>query len=406
VEPTSIEATSAFSTWSTPAIRAGTHRVVIQSNSEAAALRLQSLFANLLDSANNSDESTIIIRVDEIVDDAAEVGPPEFRTSVESEKPLLSPDFSAHELWISRFLNQCKLNNEPFLLHVHSAAVARGDAVALLVGRSGVGKSTLTAGLVNRGWEYATDEQVTLSPEDGKLIPYPRPITLRQSVWPLFDDVGEVRTALADDNAGQRIEIPPAALGPVCGPGGLEPVMIVAPFYDSTVETRIEPLPSTAASVELLATCCFDTDRLGAVGLDLLIQLACKCPGWRLTFSDLDDAARVFDEAFDQAIRTPRASAREIIAGPASVSLRPGDLARSPGARSWVFEDGSGVVVDPTGRRLVQLDSYGAALWELLEVPHSAEDLISLTPDEDAQSGLRGWFETLIGVGFLESGTD
>jgi len=344
-----------------------------------------------------ADEPTVIILVDEV----GGVNAPEFRTSTASETTLISPDLSAHELWIARFLNRLKLENEPHLLHVHSAAVARGDAAVLLVGRSGVGKSTLTAGLVSRGWDYATDEQVTISPDSGRLIPYPRPITLRRAVWPLFTDVGEVRAALAGPAVGQRIEIAPATLGSVSDFEKLTPMMIVAPNHDATLETRIERLPSTAASVELLATSCFDMDRLGPAGLEALIALACRCCGWRLTYSDLDEASELLTGAFVEAIRAPEVSVRELSGVSKETKAPPGFLVRSHDARCWAFGDGSSVVVDPTGRRLVQLDSYGVALWELLEVPHSLDDLVSLASDEDARLGLRGWIDTLAGSGFI-----
>ncbi|MSY12455.1 MAG: hypothetical protein F2673_04925, partial [Actinobacteria bacterium] len=80
--------------------------------------------------------------------------------------PLLEhPDLAAHELEITRVLNHRKLDSEPDRVHLHAAGVARDGRAVVMAGRSGDGKSTLTARLVRSGWEYVTDEQITFDRE-------------------------------------------------------------------------------------------------------------------------------------------------------------------------------------------------------------------------------------------------
>jgi HprK-related kinase A len=65
-----------------------------------------------------------------------------------------------------------------FLL-VHAAVLEREGAALVMPGPSGVGKSTLCAALVTRGWRLLSDEVAMIRPRDGLLQPYPRPISLK-----------------------------------------------------------------------------------------------------------------------------------------------------------------------------------------------------------------------------------
>jgi hypothetical protein len=60
---------------------------------------------------------------------------------------------------------------------IHGAAVEMGGFVTVFVGRSGVGKSTLAAGLTLAGATYVTDEAVALT-DKGLARPYPKPVAL------------------------------------------------------------------------------------------------------------------------------------------------------------------------------------------------------------------------------------
>ena len=67
----------------------------------------------------------------------------------------------------------------PSRVFVHSGAVGWQGQGILLPGESMSGKSTLVAELVRAGAEYYSDEFALLDPE-GRLHPYPRPISLRE----------------------------------------------------------------------------------------------------------------------------------------------------------------------------------------------------------------------------------
>jgi hypothetical protein len=64
---------------------------------------------------------------------------------------------------------------------LHAAALGHGDSAVLLVGPSGVGKTTLTLRLLEAGWSYLTDDLAIVTPA-GLVRPFPKPLNVK-SPW-------------------------------------------------------------------------------------------------------------------------------------------------------------------------------------------------------------------------------
>ncbi len=73
-------------------------------------------------------------------------------------------------------------------LALHAGAVAVGKKGILLPGKSGSGKSSLTAWLVGEGFSYLTDELVLLA-ADGPILPFTRPLSLKSPAGGLLADL-------------------------------------------------------------------------------------------------------------------------------------------------------------------------------------------------------------------------
>ena len=309
---------------------------------------------------------------------------------------LEDPDSSAHELAITRALNHRKLDAEPDLVHLHAAAVARGTAAVVLGGRSGDGKSTLTAKLLRAGWLYVTDEQVTFSPDGTTIVPYPRPLTLRQAVWHLFDGVDGERRA----NDYHRVETTLEQLGARAAQGHVEPVLLLAPQYRATESNSLLAFASRAEVVSFLVSCCHDIDRLGTRAISLLVDLAARCHAHRLHFSDVDAAVSLVSEAFAEASMSTAMSFR--VLERRSQGARANGWVISSDAIAWCFADGSGVAYRPSTRRFAQLDSVGSAVWEILAEPTAAGVLLADAPNEATALAVEKWLEHLVESGFVE----
>jgi hypothetical protein len=66
------------------------------------------------------------------------------------------------------------------LLAFHAGVVTRAGCVLVLPGVSGLGKTTLTAALLRRGWLYVSDESLALDWSGAPLHAYPRPLGLSE----------------------------------------------------------------------------------------------------------------------------------------------------------------------------------------------------------------------------------
>src|SRR5207237_9446853 len=78
-------------------------------------------------------------------------------------------------------LNWCVSSHCHQYLIVHSASVEKSGLALLLPGPPGSGKSTLCAGLVNRGWRLLSDELTLLDLATGHVVPLPRPVSLKNA---------------------------------------------------------------------------------------------------------------------------------------------------------------------------------------------------------------------------------
>jgi hypothetical protein len=293
-------------------------------------------------------------------------------------------------------LNHRKLDAEPNLVHLHAASVARGTSAILLAGRSGDGKSTLTAKLLQAGWLYVTDEQVTFTRDGTGVVPYPRPLTLRQAVWHLFDGVDGERQS----NDYHRIETTLDQLGARAAQGLVAPVLLLAPQYRSAEPNALLPFANRAEVVSFLVSCCHDVDRLGVHAVSLLVDLVARCPAQRLHFSDVDAAVEQVADAFANASAHDTVPYRELRRAPSVAGA--GGWVLAEDCVAWCFADGSGVAYRPGTRQFAQLDLIGAAVWEILSEPTAAGTLLADAPDEQTALAVEQWLERLIETGFVE----
>jgi HprK-related kinase A len=182
-------------------------------------------------------------------------------------------------------------------LLLHAAVVEKGGCAAVLPGESGAGKSTLCAALIHSGWRLLSDEVAIVRPADGRLIPAPRPVSLKD------DAIGLIRQ-----------HSPLACLGPVwrdTGKGDLahvvppsesvfrmnepaEPAWVIFPSYQAGSPAHLERL-SKAETFMHCADNAFNYSVLGRVGFDTLADVIDRCSCFELVYSDLGDGVAQLD---------------------------------------------------------------------------------------------------------------
>jgi hypothetical protein len=153
------------------------------------------------------------------------------------------------------------------LLHGACVAGPRTGGV-LLVGGSGVGKSTLAAACVDAGLAYLSDEVVAIDSRTGLVAPYAKPLSLD----------------------GERL-VPASTLGSVASTA-VAPVALVFPRYRLGADTsvvRLDPAWAFAA----LASHATNLAVLRRTAVARLAGLALACPAFQLTHADSGHAAGI-----------------------------------------------------------------------------------------------------------------
>lgn len=179
----------------------------------------------------------------------------------------------------------------------HAGCVERAGRGILIPGPSHCGKSTLTAGLLQRGFALLSDEIGAIEVESGRLARYRRALWLRPQ---------SLRVLGLDDSLGASLRgadsrvVSPAEMGAKWTARSPVPVLVVCPQFQQRAATRIERIRPGPAVIALMESSCSQA-RFKVAGLDLIIDLARRLPCYRLVFSDLGEAVAEVENAFRQA---------------------------------------------------------------------------------------------------------
>jgi HprK-related kinase A len=180
---------------------------------------------------------------------------------------------------------QLALGERRFLL-LHAASVERGGRALILTGESGSGKSTLSALLGANGWRFMGDEFVLLEPETGAMIPFPRPVSLKNA------SIAVLEAVTPDSRFGPRLIGTPkgdirhmkpdsAAIAAMGQPA--TPQLILFPRFGFEAAVR-DVLPGEA--FVRLTQASTNYTALGARGFDALTRLVTTVPAKAIDYPD------------------------------------------------------------------------------------------------------------------------
>lgn len=177
---------------------------------------------------------------------------------------------------------------------VHAGVVARdGSAIAVPVDSMG-GKSTLTAALVLRGFEYVSDEALCLE-ADGSVVPYTKPLGL--SPWSmdalgLTDLVVPFPKGAAE--ASGEVLVPHPLLGGRAAAGRVTLAHLVLPEFGHDHATLTQVAASEGMATLLAMS--FNHYRHGADAFHLAAAVANDASTWPLQFGNPLEAADLIAE--------------------------------------------------------------------------------------------------------------
>ncbi|MDP3168426.1 MAG: HprK-related kinase A [Hydrogenophaga sp.] len=195
-------------------------------------------------------------------------------------------------------MNWCVSMHTYHYLLLHSAVIEREGCAAIMPAPPGSGKSTLCAGLVNRGWRLLSDELALISLKDIAIKPFGRPISLKnQSIDIIRQYVPDAvfSEVVHDTSKGSvsHMRVSPAHLARI--EETARPRWVIFPRYVAGAKPRLSKR-SKADSLLELGRNSFNYLILGKLGFDVLADVIDACDCYDFEYSQLDDAVAVFDE--------------------------------------------------------------------------------------------------------------
>lgn len=176
---------------------------------------------------------------------------------------------------------------------VHAGVVASDNRTIALPGGSGAGKSTLVAACIQAGFQYLSDEALCLDYSTGSVLPYPKPLSL--SGWSLE------ALALDPDNFdssadGGKTPVEPESVGGVIARAPRELSDLVL-FERRPGPAALIELPASQVVGALLGYS-FNHYKRPGEAFKLTTELARRCQGWAMTYSNPTEAAQLMRSAF------------------------------------------------------------------------------------------------------------
>ncbi len=169
----------------------------------------------------------------------------------------------------------------------HAALLSYNGQGVLLPAVAGSGKTTLTSWLLGQGYGFCSDELVAVS-DAGLADGLSRPLNIKPGSMTLVDGFGWLRDAQQNARLSCGVMLLPWQRVPL---HSLPLAAIVSPKYVPDSPLQVETLTPGRCVMALMGTL-LNARNLPKHGLTLATGLATRLPGYRITYSRLEDASK------------------------------------------------------------------------------------------------------------------
>ncbi len=139
----------------------------------------------------------------------------------------------------------------------HAGVVAEGDDALIIAAKSGGGKSTLTAALMEEGWRLLSDEFAILDLDEASLKAYPRPVSLKNASIDVVKDFAgrdQVSETLHDTPKGSVAYRRPRASDIAAMDRTAKPRLILFPTFVEGGVAESREIDLADAAMQLIAS--------------------------------------------------------------------------------------------------------------------------------------------------------
>jgi hypothetical protein len=170
----------------------------------------------------------------------------------------------------------------------HGAGLAWQEQGVLMPGTMGAGKSTLTAWLLGRGFDYLTDELVFIPDGSSRMQTFPRPLNLKRPSRTVLSGQIDFTKQAAHILSSTTTDLVPA---PLFNPNSkyYEPPLnlVILPRYQANGEFLLQPLSKAQTGLELMQ-CLVNARNLSDHGFLEITRLARAVPAYKLSYASFD----------------------------------------------------------------------------------------------------------------------
>lgn len=181
-----------------------------------------------------------------------------------------------------------------FLL-LHAGGVALKDQAILLPAETASGKSSLTLGLLEKGFSYLSDDLGAIDPVTERAYPFPKRIKLIPDALGSFPGLEErlEDRKFVPFRLWERFVRPEDVGAQVAAPASIR--WLVFPTTDFDGPPRLLPM-SKAVSVKEMAANCFNLYRYGERGVVLLTRIAQEAQAFTLEGGSLRERVELLTD--------------------------------------------------------------------------------------------------------------
>lgn len=196
-------------------------------------------------------------------------------------------------------MNWCVTGQCHQYLMLHAAVLAKDGRALVMPAPSGSGKSTLCAALLLRGWQLLSDELALIDPATGRIVPMPRPVSLKNASIDVIQRFGGPALrfgSVVHDTVKGRVGHFPAPSDALqrCG-ASVPPAWVVFPRYVAGAPARFAPL-SRGRTVLRLIENAFNYHVHQRAGFELLADVVERSDCFEFSYGELDEAIAAFNQ--------------------------------------------------------------------------------------------------------------
>jgi len=199
-------------------------------------------------------------------------------------------------------LNWCIARRSHQYLMLHAAVVEKNGKALILPALPGSGKSTLSAALAMNGWRFLSDEFAMIRPQDGKILPIPRPTPLKNASIQVIKDTflnAEMGPLFPKTRKGTVAHLRPPKQSVEQLKEAVLPELLIFPKFQANTEIQLNPLNKPYVAFKL-ASNAFNYELMGRTGFELVKNMTSSCRCYNLTYSRFDQVLPLLDDLLMQ----------------------------------------------------------------------------------------------------------